>query len=580
MRRQNLATAIGTVLLIIAAGWIAVRFRALPPAVDLRQMTWDAASHALIGLDLFDHIRRFEPLRLLLRLQEEHWWPPLFGVISLPAYVIGGRQLSSPSLVSLISYCLIPAFAFLSIRRVTTAVPLVAWSLVALLFFRSPQFIEMSTWSMLELVATLFAAASFYFFLAGPHSRARNWAYGLAGASALLKYHYGFFLLVTLGAATLMEMEGSELRAAGRYVWSHLRRRTVWIPALILAGAIIARRISETGDPNPWIPGVPNLIWIAYFITLMVMLIRRTRTKAIWETLPVPIRRFMSCGLIWPAVWFIDLANVQAWYRELRVTSDPPAQWSDQLRVIAKYLVNDYVLGPAILAVAVVGLVISIVEGARRRHVGLLALTFHAIWPAALMSFSKFLVESRFLSTVVMAFFVSAAAGWTLFLERRRTALRIAGGSALLGVLISEQAAATVDWEQQLVRRRVYCYASSDPPDQFVRATVTAFSQGLPVLIVLPPDIDVVAPTVRLGIRLDLADVPPHAVEVKSGGTARLVQRLRRFPGGLVGMETDSATLRRLVEKAGLEVVSEARGPLLPGHPERSLLIARVTRGE
>jgi hypothetical protein len=578
--RQRLATSIGALLLVIAAAWIAASFRALPPAVDLRGMTWDAARHALIGLDTFDYLRRFELLGLLVRLQDEHWWPPLFGIVSLPAYLIGGRRMSSPSLVSLAAYCLLPGIAWLAIRRMTTNVPLLAWGLVALFFLRSPMLIEMSAWSMLEPVAALFALIAFCCFLSDPGSRARNWAYGLAGASTLLKYHYGFFLLVTLGVATFAELDRDGVSAAVRYARLHLRRASIWIPTLILAAAVVARSTTGPGGPLPWIPSVPNLLWIGYVVALIVATFRRVQTgHSPWEGLPAPVGRFITCGLIWPMIWCIDPANVRAWYRELiTVREASPARWADQIQAIAQYLVHDYSLGPAVLVVVLAGLAISMTEGIRRRHGGLIALTLHAIWPAALMSLSSYPMESRFLSTLAVCLYTSAAAGWTLFIARGGTALRIAATSALLGVLMADQAARTPEWKEELAERRDYRYASSDPPDQFVRATVSAFRAGSAVLVVLPRDVYVVAPTIRLGIRLARKDLRPDAIDVEEGDTALLAKRLRRFPGGLVGIELDPGALQRLVEQSGLKVVSLARGPALPEHPDRTLLVSRVER--
>src|SRR5688572_16134463 len=280
-------------------------------------MTWDAAAHALIGIDAFDHIRRVEPLLLLLRLQAEHWWPPLFGILSLPAWVIGGRELSSPSLVSLASYCLIPPFAWLAVRRLTSHAGAIAFALIALFFLRSPQMLEMSTWSMLEPVAALFTVASLGLFLAGSGTRARNWAYGLAGASTLLKYHYGFFLLVTLGAATWFELPLHERRNVLRLAWSRVRR--FWIPLTIVASLAIARRVEESVGSDPRLPGVPTVIWIGYVAALIWVAVRRASARELWSSLPEPIRRFVSCGLIWPMITVIDPANAQAWYRQLGV---------------------------------------------------------------------------------------------------------------------------------------------------------------------------------------------------------------------------------------------------------------------
>jgi hypothetical protein len=572
--------ALGCLLLTLAAAWVGLRFRALPPAVDLRAMTWDAASHALIGLDIFDSIRRFEPLRLLLRLQEEHWWPPLFGLLSLPAYLFGGRQLSSPSLVSLASYCLMPAVAWLTIRRLTRVAALFAWGLVAIFFLRSPTLLEMSAWSMLEPAAGLFALGAFCCFLAEPQSRTRNWAYGFAGASTLLKYHYGFFLLVTLGVATIAELPADERRSLCQNALARLREKKIWIPLGVLAAAIVTRRIAEIRDPHPPIPSVPNLIWFGYVVALLIVLVQWMRTRrAPWSTLPVTLQRFITCGLAWPLIWCIDPANVHAWYRELGVTTDPHASVIEQLRLLPFYFTRDYFLGSLILAIVLVGVVFSLVDGIRRRNVGLLALTLHAIWPVAVMALSSYRIESRFLSTMVVCLLTSAAAGWTLFVERRGIALRIGVSAGVIALLVGDQSLRAADWQRELVTRRIYCYASSDPPDRFVRETVRAFSTGDPVVIVLPQDIEVVAPTIRLGLRIDMKDVRPDLIDVERRGSETLfAKRLRAFPRGLVGAETDPATLRRLIEANGLRVVSESSGPAIPGSADRSLLIARVER--
>lgn len=569
-RSRRAATIIIAVLIAAAAAAVALPFRALPPPADLRSMTWDAAQHALIGLDMYDHIRRLEPLRLLLRMQAEHWWPPLFGVLSLPAWLAGGRDLSSPSLVSLVSYCLLPMFAWLAVRRVSSRLALLAAALCALFFLRSPQMIEMSTWSMLELAATLFTVAGFCCFLAGPGTRARNWAYGLAGASTLLKYHYGFFLLVTMGTAAFFELDRGERRAFGQLVRSRIRRFA--LPLSVVAALVLARRIEESRSADPSLPGVPTIVWIACIVALLAALSRRSRVRALWSGIPTGMQRFIGCGLIWPAIVFIDPANLQAWYRQLRVRTDPPATWGVQIREIGRYLTDDYFLGPLLLGAAAAGLIACIVEGARRRRVDVLAVALHAIWPVALMTLSRYRIESRFLATMIGALMLAAILGWTLLLERRRGA---AVAAALIAVLVIDQARRNAQWNAMLAPRRVYGYASSDPPHGFVVATVRTFAQGQPVLIVLPRDIEVVAPTIRLGLRIAMPGVGPHEVVVRGGSQRRFAERLRKFGGGLVGVEADPATLHRIAAENGMRVLSVARGPELP-QGGRALLIARV----
>lgn len=558
-------------MLVLLAGGSAVAFRRLPPPIDLRAMTWDAACHALIGLDILDHLRRFELLRLLVRLEDQRWWPPLFGFVSLPAWVIGGRQVSSPSLVSLASYALIPAVAWVTLRRVTTGMAIFGWGLVAVFFLRSPALIEMSTWSMLEPVAALFALGAFCCFFAGPASRARNWAYGFAGASTLLKYHYGFFLLVTLTAATLAELPRDELR----HVFESIRRNTVILIGIaVLAVALAAKRATKLP-----LPSTSNLIWITYVIALATIGVRWVLTKrAPWKALPEPLPRLVAFGLSWPLIWFIDPANIRAWVRELGVTTDPAARWIDQVRIIGYFLVRDYSFGAVVLAAILIGVALALVEGFRRRHVGIVALTLHAIWPAALMSASSYLIETRFLATLAVCLYASAAIGWILFLERRELVARTVIATAFLALLIVDQALRMPGWTQQLRNRRVYGYASDEVADAFVRSTVHAFNAGVPLVIVLPPDLKVVAPTIRLGLRLPMPDVGPDDVEVDGGDIDLLRKQLRRFRGGLAGAVTDRATMARVAEEDGLRIVGYAPGPAVPGDARRQLLIARVVR--
>ena len=556
-------TFAGAAALLLLSLATALRFRRLPPPTDLRAMTWDAAQHALIGLDLFDHIRRFEPLLLLARLQAEHWWPPLFGILSLPAWLAGGRELTSPSLVSFAGYVLLPAIVWIGVRRTSKAVPLFAAAMAALLCLRSPQFIEMSAWSMLELAAALFAAGSLALFLARA-PRARNWAYGLAGASTFLKYHYGFFLLVTLGVATVVEMGGAERRRAAHALWSRLRLKSVWIPLAVVAAAVIAK-----------VASVPTLLWAAYFVAFVAVLVRLDRARRFWGELPEPLRRFARYGLIWPAIAFLDLSNAQAWYRQLRVETNPPATLAVQLHELRRYLTDDYFHGWLLLFAAIAGLVLCAVEGIRRRRVDVTAVALHAVWPVALMMQSSYRIESRFLATAAAALILAAVVGWTLLLERMPRPRRIALAAAVLVLLAVDQTLQNDEWKTAIAKRRVYGYLSSDPPASFVDETVRAFSRGEPVLILLPRDIEVVAPTVRLGLRIAMPNVRPDRVVVRGGGEQRLASRLRRFPGGLVGVEADEASLRRVAAESGMDVVSVARGPSLPDG-RRALLIARV----
>jgi hypothetical protein len=193
----------------------------------------------------------------------------------------------------------------------------------------------------------------------------------------------------------------------------------------------------------------------------------------------------------------------------------------------------------------------------------------------ALMSLSKYLVESRFLVTAIACLYAASAAGWVLNLARWHMASRTAVAFAIIGVLAFDLMRRGDAWRKELIFRRVYCYASSDPPDQFVRATVQTFTAGVPVFIALPGDISVVGPTIRLGLRVAMPDVAPHSVVVEEATPQTLSKYLRRFRGGLIGVEPQPA-LNQLIAASGLSIMSETPGPSIPKKNDRALHVLRV----
>jgi hypothetical protein len=207
--------------------------------------------------------------------------------------------------------------------------------------------------------------------------------------------------------------------------------------------------------------------------------------------------------------------------------------------------------------------------------VAVIAVACHALWPVALMTMSAYRIESRFLATMIGAMMLAAVLGWTLLAERR--AVLLVAVAAVAALLVADQVRRTDEWKTLLAKRRVYGYLSSDPPHGFVVATVRTFTRNEPVLIVLPPDIEVVAPTIRLGLRINMPDVRADRVVVRGGSERRLAERLRRFRGGLVGAAVEPELLRRLAAENGMRVLSVDRGPALPDG-QRSLLIARIAR--
>src|SRR5512143_1627036 len=209
MRRERLVALLGGGLLVALAVATAepVRTAALA-ARSVASTGWDAAAHALFGLDLFDDLARLRPGAFLSALLSEHWWPPLFGLVSVPFQALFGPSFAAANLPSAVAFALTPAAAWLLVRRLTGAGPsasLLALVLVAFLFLRSPMLLEMSTWPMFESLAGLLALLAWLFFADRAAPRPLKAAASPGALPFFLEYHYAFFALATFAAVLLVD---------------------------------------------------------------------------------------------------------------------------------------------------------------------------------------------------------------------------------------------------------------------------------------------------------------------------------------------------------------------------------------
>ena len=92
MRRHQILLKIVIIFLLLSlATWNALPFRSLSLArQSVLTFSWDAASHTLIALDLADSIRILDPVQWLGVIFAEHWWPPLYGIVLSPFFLLFG----------------------------------------------------------------------------------------------------------------------------------------------------------------------------------------------------------------------------------------------------------------------------------------------------------------------------------------------------------------------------------------------------------------------------------------------------------------------------------------------------------
>jgi hypothetical protein len=422
MRRKELGTGSLVLLLLATSAASAVSFR----LEALRRLTvsfvsWDAALHALSGLDLFDDLGRLRLLDALGDILSQHWWGPLFGLVSVPFHALFGRTLATATLPSFVGYLLAAPAAFLAARGSLGRLPAFESAALAALtgafMLRSPMLLETSAWIMLESLGGLLAVAALGLFAARHDARARRAASALGAALFFLKVHYGLFVLVTLGVATWVLEDREALRrfaGALRKALGRAATALAGLAALLALGRALLE--SRGGDALAGrLPSVPNVAWGALVLSLVLVVARRAPFGEAWRAAPTALRDFALFGLAPVGAWCLDPANVRGWYRQIFQPTDAPLHPLGQLAAYLGFLRGDYTLAALPLSLVLAGLALALVlPGSAARR----TLAAFAAWPVLLMSTNRYPAEARFLGCLVPALFAAAAAGLVAFATR------------------------------------------------------------------------------------------------------------------------------------------------------------------
>jgi hypothetical protein len=535
-RAKRVTLGVAVVVFLIALARALLFWRGSPnqPYVDL---SWDPASHVLIGLDFFDSLRRLDVIAFLKRAFNEHWWPPLFGLMTLPLHVVFGRSDVPARIISLISYAALPAccsVAVLTYAARSTLAATIGIALTLVIFLTSPQLVEMSHWPMLESCAAAFGLASMLAFTTTDRPAWHRVSFVLAGLSTLLKYHYGFFLLITLTIGVLLR-----LPPAYRGSLRDTALAVLWKPLVILALAIAAVLLLLPPDVPTryrWVPKAEGVPWVVYMVALLTIVAVpavRTQARALWNITPVMARDFIGYGLSIPGIWCLDPANARVWHRQIHLTTDPPAGFSDQVHRLVDFVAFDYVASPFVVLPIVFGGIIMLL--ARRREPATLPLALHGIWPLVLMTGSGYIAEARFIASLVPVMFAAGILGWVALLAAMRPA-RSAGISAALAAMLVLTVAAAVSRAGELTHRKAYRYRFSPEEGEFIERATDAIARNAPVLVILPNDSEV-PPTLRLFLRLRMPTVAPDDVFVMKGEPSELTGREHRVRAGVIAFE-------------------------------------------
>jgi 4-amino-4-deoxy-L-arabinose transferase-like glycosyltransferase len=515
MRRERLLD--GAVAVLLAGGALAVALpfrREAMARQTVFSLGWDAALHATEGLDLFDDLRLFRPFDALGLLLSRHWWGPAWALVSAPFQAAFGPSLPAASLPSLVAFVLAPAAAFLLVRRLVPGGLLAATAttlLVAALFLRSPMLLETSAWPMLESLGGTLALLAWLLFARRSGRVSRRAAFLAAAVLFLLKYHFGFFVLGTFAAVVLVEETPDARRRLGAAARALvLRGAGAGILALAAVLATV-RAILETrgGDARARLaPSVPNVAWGVLVLFAVLLFFRRRAFTEAWRGASSTFRDFVLFGLLPPAAWCLDPANVRGWYRQIfQPTDEPERNPLAKLEAFGSFLRDDWSPGAGPAALVLLGLLLALAlprERTRR------ALATFVLWPVVLMSQNAYPVEARFLACLVPALFAAAVAGLfglAAYLPEK------ARGPALAAAVLLFLALDTSRWRNEREARAPYRYAYGSAEIAAVNAAVAAAPPNGPIRLRLPAE-PPVWPTVRLALRLSRRDLAPADVDV------------------------------------------------------------------
>ena len=436
--------------------------------------------------------------------------------MSAPFQAAFGPSLAAASLPSLVAFVLAPAVAFLLARRLVPAMGPVSAVLTGLVvagfFLRSPMLLEISAWPMLESLGGLVALVAFLFFARREEPGARRMAFLAGTLLFLLKYHFGFFVLATLGFVVWREESpGSKRRLAAAARALLLRGAGSGILALAFllsavrfvlearGGDVLARRV----------PSVSNVAWGAFLLLVLFGAVRRQSLAEAWNGASGTLRDLVLFGALPCAVWCLDPANVRGWYRQIfQPTEAPERNPLAKLSAFWGFLREDYTIGAGAAGLVALGVVLALVlPGDRTRR----ALAAFAIWPVVVMSLSAYPVEPRFLACLAPGLFAAAASG-------------LAAGASWPGRWWREAALAAsavilalgrgdTRWQATTAARAAYRFSYGAAETAAIEAAIAGAPAGGRVGVRLSAD-PPVWPTVRLALRLSRRDLAPVDVDV------------------------------------------------------------------
>ncbi len=455
-RLGELASVATTLLVAVLGARTTGELWRLSAASD-RLLQWDMAKHGVDGLGLACDLRHFDLLSMLARLNEMEVWPPLFGLLEMPVFLIFGSGYQVARTFMGVIFLATVLAAFSSGRQLAIAVGLREWgdligATSAVLMATSPMVQLFGTIVMLELPGTLLLLLAL-----GAYLRARNsGSFGHFRCACVFscglffcKFNYGLMWLLPMAGCELWQRTGS-LRALLGMARANSRRLARPWPVFVITILLLLAAILLTG---PWavpvgsrvvhIRSLGGIAWALYFLSIIRLVIHRRRWRQ-WLVAASERTRAMVYLIGLPvAVWMVVPSHTKNFFKFLENRSSGlPLLSVENLAFYPRVFLSDYSVTSAWgLTVLLAGLApLLLVLLGRRKGSGLAAagpLLLALLCGLAVTQMHSYKLP-RFLFTVAPLIWLSAALLVAIVLNRTRRPYRslLAAGLPVLLLIV------------------------------------------------------------------------------------------------------------------------------------------------
>jgi hypothetical protein len=328
---------------------------------------WDMAGHGWGGVELLRALADGHPFRFLNLLNRQDKWPFGYSLLLLPFLAAGGASFAAATLLSTVTFALIPVLLVWAAREVDDgAAGLWGGLFAAALFLQSPLLRVFGILVMRELAGIAFSLLAFVLYL-----RARRlgtpWAWRLAGlallALFLVKYNYALVWVLAVLANEIWRLPPARRRELARRAARVLRPwgQTGWgrtALAVYLDLLILATLLGINPGVGIYAGLVAGAAWLA-------LRWRRNREalEAQWHSLPLEVRTALATVVIPLWAWClspdpIHPKNIIAFLRNR--SAGPSFLSAESWTFYPRSLARDYaavpLLGTLVLALFLVSL--------------------------------------------------------------------------------------------------------------------------------------------------------------------------------------------------------------------------------